>query len=192
APVSAVALNENTVTLNVRPTSPDQNANAWFDPPGFVEVDGAVKTGDEGADNVVLALSPNGHRLSAKLSGTVGSDAKLVRYTRRVDDPTLLAGYALKAVLDKLDVKLTGEVKAGHLKAQNTLARHESAPLSQLLYPVGKNSDNFYAEMIFKSLGGELKARPAKHAEAAQLVTKWVEKIGAMDAGVVIKNGSGL
>jgi D-alanyl-D-alanine carboxypeptidase/D-alanyl-D-alanine-endopeptidase (penicillin-binding protein 4) len=192
APVSAVALNENTVTLNVRPTSADQNANAWFDPPGFVDVDGSVKTGDEGADNVILALSPNGHRLSAKLSGTVGGGSKLVRYTRRVDDPTLLAGYALKAVLDKLDVKLTGDVKAGHLKAQDTLARHESAPLSQLLYPVGKSSDNFYAEMIFKSLGGELKSRPAKHSEAAQLVTKWVEKIGAMDAGVTIKNGSGL
>src|SRR5262249_2901989 len=90
APVSAVGLNENTVTLSVRPTGPDQNANAWFEPPGFVDVDGAVKTGDDGADNVILALTPNGRRLSAKLSGAVGSDAKLVRYTRRVDDPSLL------------------------------------------------------------------------------------------------------
>jgi serine-type D-Ala-D-Ala carboxypeptidase/endopeptidase (penicillin-binding protein 4) len=191
APVSAVAINENTVTLTVRPTSPESTANAWFDPPGFVDVDGSVKTGDEGADNVILALTPNGTRLSAKLSGTVGSDAKLVRYTRRVDDPTLLGGYVLKNLLDRAEVKFSGEVKAGHAKG-TTIARHESAPLSTLLYPVGKNSDNFYAEMIFKSLGGEVKQRPAKSADAADLVTKWVQKIGAGDAGLLIKNGSGL
>jgi D-alanyl-D-alanine carboxypeptidase/D-alanyl-D-alanine-endopeptidase (penicillin-binding protein 4) len=57
---------------------------------------------------------------------------------------------------------------------------------------VGKHSDNFYAEMIFKSLGGELKGRPAKSADGAEVVTQWVQKIGASDAGLVIKNGSGL
>jgi D-alanyl-D-alanine carboxypeptidase/D-alanyl-D-alanine-endopeptidase (penicillin-binding protein 4) len=191
APVSALAVNENTVTLFVRPTQPDENANAWFDPPGFVDVDGNVKTGDEGADSVVLALTPNGKRLSAKLSGTVGSDARLVRYTRRVDDPTLLAGYVIKSLLDRADVKVMGEVKPGHAKG-TPITKHESSPLSQLLYAVGKSSDNFYAEMIFKSLGGEIKARPAKSADGAELVTKWVQKIGAMDAGMVIKNGSGL
>ncbi len=191
APVSALAINENTVTLTVRPTSLDQTANAWFDPPGFVDVEGSVKTGDEGADNVILALTPSGTRMAAKLSGTVGSDAKLVRYTRRVEDPTLLGGYVLKHLLDKLDVKFSGDVKAGHAKG-TTIARHESSPLSTLLYEVGKHSDNFYAEMIFKSLAGEVKQRPAKSAEAAELVTKWAQKIGAADAGLVIKNGSGL
>jgi D-alanyl-D-alanine carboxypeptidase/D-alanyl-D-alanine-endopeptidase (penicillin-binding protein 4) len=46
--------------------------------------------------------------------------------------------------------------------------------------------------MIFKSLGGELKARPAKSADGAEIVTRWVQKIGAMDTGMYIKNGSGL
>ncbi len=46
--------------------------------------------------------------------------------------------------------------------------------------------------MIFKTLGGEGKGRPAKSADAAEVVTRWLEKIGASDPGVVIKNGSGL
>ena len=86
-----------------------------------------------------------------------------MRYTRRVEDPRLLAGYALKALLEKADVKVTGDVKLGTARG-HVLAKHLSEPLSSLLYALGKQSDNFYAEMIFKSLGGEGKGRPAKSA----------------------------
>lgn len=191
APVSAVALNGNTVTLAIRPTSVGQSAVSWFDPPGFVDVDGAVKTGEDGADAVVLALSPNGKRLSAKLSGAVGADAKLVRYTRRVDDPRLLAGYALKAILEEQGVKVGGDVKLGSGEKGSVLARHESEPLSTLLYALGKNSDNFYAEMIFKSISGE-RSRPAKSQDAADAISAWLVKNDLGDGGVVVKNGSGL
>jgi D-alanyl-D-alanine carboxypeptidase/D-alanyl-D-alanine-endopeptidase (penicillin-binding protein 4) len=61
-----------------------------------------------------------------------------------------------------------------------------------LLYALGKQSDNFYAEMIFKSLGGEGKARPARAGDSSEVVTQWLDRIGASDAGVVVKNGSGL
>jgi D-alanyl-D-alanine carboxypeptidase/D-alanyl-D-alanine-endopeptidase (penicillin-binding protein 4) len=192
APVSAVALNGNTVTLAIRPTSTGEPATAWFDPPGFVDVDGAVKTGADGADTVVLGLTPNGKRLSAKLSGTVGADAKLVRYTRRVDDPRLMPGYALKAILEDQGIKLGGDVKLGPgEKAATVISRHPSDPLSTLLYALGKNSDNFYAEMIFKSIAAESK-RPGKSQDAAELVTAWLARNDLGDAGVVIKNGSGL
>src|SRR6185503_11552995 len=87
APVSALAINENTVTLEIRPSEAGQTAHAFFEPPGFVDVDGTVTTGQgSGADTVGLVLSKNGERLSAKLSGDVGEDAKVVRFTRRVDD----------------------------------------------------------------------------------------------------------
>ncbi|HVH42038.1 MAG TPA: D-alanyl-D-alanine carboxypeptidase/D-alanyl-D-alanine-endopeptidase [Labilithrix sp.] len=192
APVSAVALNGNTVTLSIRPTTTGQPATSWFDPPGFVDVDGSVKTGEDGADTVVLDLSANGKRLSAKLSGTVGADAKLVRYTRRVDDPRLLAGYALKSILEDAGIKVGGEVKLGGEKGGTVIARHESEPLSTLLYALGKHSDNFYAEMIFKSIAAEAKARPAKSQEAAETIMGWLAKNDLGDAGVVVKNGSGL
>jgi D-alanyl-D-alanine carboxypeptidase/D-alanyl-D-alanine-endopeptidase (penicillin-binding protein 4) len=192
APVSAVALNENTITLSVRPTQVGSVALSAFDPPGFVDVDGEVKTAESGADTVGLELTPNGRRLSAKLSGAVAEDSRLVRYARRVEDPTLLAGYALHALLDEAQIKVAGDVKAGSLKKATMLARHQSAPLAEMLFALGKQSDNFYAEMVFKSLGGEVKARPAKSADAATLVTQWLDKVGANDAGVVIKNGSGL
>ena len=193
APVSAVAINENTVTLTVKPSQEAGGAaQISFDPPGFVDVDGAVKTTESGSDNVILALAPIGKRLAAKVSGTVAGDSKLVRYTRRVDDPQLLAGYTLREVLDQVGIHVSGDVKSGTTKVTNILAVHDSEPLSALLYSVGKHSDNFYAEMIFKSISGELRNKAAKSADSADIVTKWLEKQALMEPGVVIKNGSGL
>jgi serine-type D-Ala-D-Ala carboxypeptidase/endopeptidase (penicillin-binding protein 4) len=192
APVSAVALDENCVTLTVRPGSAGAGAHVEFDPPGFVDVEGAVKTAQPGgADNVELALSGNGARMSAHVSGAVASDSLLVRYTRRAEDPRLLAGYALKALLERADVRVSGDVKLGAARGR-TLARHLSEPLSSLLYALGKQSDNFYAEMIYKSLGGEARGRPARAADSSEIVTQWLERIGAADSGVVVRNGSGL
>jgi D-alanyl-D-alanine carboxypeptidase/D-alanyl-D-alanine-endopeptidase (penicillin-binding protein 4) len=177
--------------MNVRPTEDGRPASVSFEPPGFVDVDGTITTGGEGASNVILALSPNGKRLAAKVSGAVGMDAKVVRFSRRVDDPSLLAGYVLKGVLEQAQIRVSGEVKAGHSSAP-AIVRHTSEPLAALLFPVGKASNNFYAEMIFKTLGGETKGRPARSRDGGAAVTAWIEKNGAGDPGVVIRNGSGL
>jgi D-alanyl-D-alanine carboxypeptidase/D-alanyl-D-alanine-endopeptidase (penicillin-binding protein 4) len=191
APISAVALDENCVTMTVRPSSGGQ-ARVDFDPPGFVDVDGSVRTSSsDSADTVELALSANGPRLSAKVSGAIASDSRLVRYTRRAEDPRLLAGYALQALLERSGVKFSGNVKLGPARG-HVLAKHLSEPLSSLLYSLGKQSDNFYAEMIFRSLAGEGKGRPARSPDSTELVGQWLSRIGASDPGVVLKNGSGL
>lgn len=192
APISAVSLDENTVTLTVRPGEEGATAHAWFEPRGFVDVEGAVTTGPSGADTVTLALSANGKRLSAKLGGAVSADAKLVRYTRRVEDPTLLAGYALRAELDDVGIKVSGDVKAGSATKAPVLVRHTSAPLAQLLFELGKQSDNFYAETVFKTIAAEQKGRPGASDDSAAIVGKWLQTIGAWEEGMQIKNGSGL
>ena len=201
APVSAVAVHENTVVMTVRPQSAGSSASVSFDPPGFIDVEGTVKTSDSGADTVGLELSKSGdggRRMAAKVSGAVSADSRIVRYTKRVDDPQLLAGYALKAILEENGIKMSGDVKLGAAgkdakdSRRGVLARHESEPLSTLLYALGKNSDNFYAEMIFKSLAAETTTRPAASEESAEIVKRWIDKNDLGDAGLIVKNGSGL
>jgi serine-type D-Ala-D-Ala carboxypeptidase/endopeptidase (penicillin-binding protein 4) len=193
APVSAVALDENCVDIIVHPTAVGAPALIDIDPPGFVDVEGTVRTGRPGtADDVrvELAAAPN-QRMTAVVSGSVSADSRVVRYTRRAEDPRLLAGYAFKALLDASGIRVSGGVKTGSGGA-HLLAKHVSGPLSSLLYELGKQSDNFYAEMIFKSLAGETKRAPARHADASEIVAQWLDRIGANDAGVVLHNGSGL
>jgi D-alanyl-D-alanine carboxypeptidase/D-alanyl-D-alanine-endopeptidase (penicillin-binding protein 4) len=194
APISSVALDENCILMTVRPSRSGVGglAHVDFDPPGFVDAEGSVRTAAPGtADNVELALSGNGSRMTAHVSGAVAVDSRVVRYTRRVDDPRLLAGYGLKALLERAEVKVSGEVKLGTAKGR-VLARHLSEPLSLLLYGLGKRSDNFYAEMVFRSLAGEAKGRPARSGDSSELVLQWLDRVGATDSGLILRNGSGL
>jgi len=194
APVSAVALDENAVTLNVMPTSTGKPARAWFDPPGFVDVSGSVGTVDTGkGQHIRLSLHAGAHqRLRAVLGGRVADGLPRLRFARRVDDPRLFPGYVLAAILRSLGVKLSGTVAAGGESEHARLVFHESAPLSVLIQQLGKKSDNFYAEMILKTLGAETGKAPAHSADGAKAVRAYLEKIGALESSTKIVNGSGL
>lgn len=194
ANVSAISLNENVIVATIRPGGGD-HALVTFWPPGFVDVEGTVKLNDGGAANVQMQLGPSSSdpmRMKATVSGSIPADVRGVTYYRRAEDPRLLPGYALKAVLTDLGIEVKGDVRLGPATAHTLLAKHQSAPLAALLLPVGKNSDNFYAETILKVLGGEKKGKPAGTDGGADLATKFLAQIGALDTGVVVKNGSGL
>jgi len=195
APVSAVAVNENTLTMTVRPTAAGSPATVTFEPPGFVDEDGTITSVEGGgADTVGLALAGSGQRMSAHVSGAIALESRIARFTRRVEDPTLLAGYALKQILEEMKIDVEGDVRSAKAARgeASILVTHRSAPLSSLLYELGKMSDNFYAETIFKTIGGERRGRPAHAADSADVVTRWLGDVGAFDPGMAIKNGSGL
>jgi D-alanyl-D-alanine carboxypeptidase/D-alanyl-D-alanine-endopeptidase (penicillin-binding protein 4) len=192
APVSAVALNRNALSMSVYPTNKDQPASVSFDPPGAVDVAGSVKTSAAGPESITLLLSPNGVRLSARIGGSIPADSHPVTTTKRIDNPSVFAGFALKSILAEQGISVSGNVRTGGEKGRNLLVMHRSRPLSELAYELGKRSDNFYAEMIFKALGGKDKARGVGSADGAEAVTRYLKTVGALDEGTMIKNGSGL
>src|SRR5262249_20628631 len=70
APVSAISLEENTIRFVVRPGKAGEDAVVSVGPPGFVEVQGHVRsTSKREADAVTLALEPRAGRLVAKVGG---------------------------------------------------------------------------------------------------------------------------
>jgi D-alanyl-D-alanine carboxypeptidase/D-alanyl-D-alanine-endopeptidase (penicillin-binding protein 4) len=192
APVAAVSLNGNTVTFVTRAGKAGSEARVVVDPPGFVDVTSAVRTtAKTDPEGLTLRLEPKGSRLAAQLGGHLPAGAR-VRRTQRVDDPRLLAGYALRAILKDVGIQVTGDVRLGGEQSKRLLASHRSAPLAELLSSLGKDSDNFYAEMIFKAIAGAEKKRPATSAAAAEIAATYLSEVGAFDQGTVVKNGSGL
>ena len=193
APIAAVSLNENTVLFQIRSTKSGTDALVDVDPPGFVDLSGSVSTSKKGdPERVILGLEAKGARLTGKLGGTLPEGSQLLRVAKRVDDPRLLAGYALRAVLKQLGADVPAEIKAGGAKQKALLVAHRSDELAQLAFALGKDSDNFYAEMLFRAIGAQAKGRPATTAAAAAAVTSYLESVGALEPGVIVKNGSGL
>src|SRR5262249_39944381 len=121
---------------------------------------------------------------------------QVVRIARRVDDPRLLAGFALRSALEDVGITVEGgagaPIKIGDDSERHLLVAHRSAELGALLASLGKDSDNFYAERICKTLGAEKKGRPGSHEAAADVAAGVLRELGAPDDGVVIRNGSGL
>jgi D-alanyl-D-alanine carboxypeptidase/D-alanyl-D-alanine-endopeptidase (penicillin-binding protein 4) len=193
APISAVALERNAVTLVVLPTSAGQPARIWFEPPGVVTIDGGVATGRPGSgEGIQLSMEPRPDTLIAHVSGHAAQALPRLRFQRRLDDPRRAPGLALAAVLRECGLTVRGSVALGGDTVKQRLVFHESFPLGQLLPELGKNSDNFYAEMLLETLGAESSGPPARSSEGAKAVLAWLAARGLASPDTRIENGSGL
>jgi D-alanyl-D-alanine carboxypeptidase/D-alanyl-D-alanine-endopeptidase (penicillin-binding protein 4) len=66
-----------------------------------------------------------------------------------------------------------------------------SEPLSEVLSALGKYSDNFSAEMVFKSLSSAANG-VASFGASCSLTEQWLRQRAPMPAGTRVVNGSGL
>jgi serine-type D-Ala-D-Ala carboxypeptidase/endopeptidase (penicillin-binding protein 4) len=193
APVSAVSVDENAFALFVRPEGAKKRAKVTVQPSGFVEIVNEVETGARGAKKkLFVTMDPRPDRLRVKLTGVIPEGSKGVSFVRRVDDPRLFAGYVLSATLARLGVKLDGGVKLGGKDEKAALVEQRSKPLSELVTQLGKNSDNFYAEMLLKALGAKRSRRAGTSADGANAVLEWMKLASATTPSMRIQNGSGL
>jgi D-alanyl-D-alanine carboxypeptidase/D-alanyl-D-alanine-endopeptidase (penicillin-binding protein 4) len=193
APVSAVAVDRNSVFVTIAPGTPGTPARVGFEPPGFVDVEGEIATVAKGK-RAIPRVGPRarGQRLGVRLAGAVAEGSAPLRYRQRVDDPRVFAGYSLRAALAAAGVAVAGSIRQGGAGEQRELCIQRSRPLSELLPELGKASDNFYAEMLLRAIGKKVRGRPATSAAGADAALAWLKEIGASDSGAQIGNGSGL
>lgn len=192
APVSAVAVDANTLVISASPSEDGKPALVRVEPPGAAKISGSVRTTKKSdPERFGVSLAAAGGAITVKVSGHVPEGGAPVRAWRRLEDPTLAPGLALRAALAAAGVG-AGEVAAGGSKERALLVAHRSAPLAHVLAKLGKDSDNFVAEMVFKSLAAEARPRPATFTAAAELVTAELRAMGAFEAGCAVVNGSGL
>jgi D-alanyl-D-alanine carboxypeptidase/D-alanyl-D-alanine-endopeptidase (penicillin-binding protein 4) len=72
------------------------------------------------------------------------------------------------------------------------LAEHVSAPLADVCKISNKPSNNFVAEAIYKTLGGELYGMPGTLAKGTRAIGEFLSSAGIKPTAYKIVNGSGL
>ncbi len=192
ANTAALSLDENTVTLVVDAAPKGQVAKVRVEPEGAALIEGEIRCDAEKGDRPELALRVEADGLHARVSGSIRPGSHSLRYVKRAHDPRLLAGQALKRLLVRAGVAVEGNVVLGASPEKHVLVEHVSAPLASLLFRVGKQSDNFYAEMLFRTLDAEAKGTRGAGNGAAHAVASFLDRIGAGGDGLVVTNGSGL
>lgn len=203
APVGAASLERSSFMVHVRAARvTGERAAVWLEPasPYLRLTRAEVVTQDTGRDDVRLAskLDEDGVML-VEVAGQVRTGGGVLRFRRRVEDPVSYAGETLRTILGARGIRIRKPARRGVAPAgAQVLAFVESEPLSVIVHKLGKDSDNFVAETLLKTLAAEHReagadAQPATWQEGLEVVNRFLtDHVGLAAGGFRYGNGSGL
>ena len=202
APVSAITVNDNTLTLQVRPgPRVGSPARLEWDPwPGPYSVRNETKTVAADTPDAMLSLARDQESRIFILGGTVAADAPMRTLSLAVPEPAEYAAALLKKLLEDRGVRITGKSRARHAGEPDlpkpapetkVLAERLSPSLIEDMRLTNKMSQNLHAELILRvaakaGLGAETLEDALKVAE------RFRDAIGIVPGDVTQADGSGL
>ncbi len=201
APVAAVSLDRNAYVLRVMPgPAADAPARVELLGAGYFDLRNRCTTTASGAPNVIADQPAAGEadaanvpdRMRLMVGGTIPLGIRGASYPRRIENPLPWAGYAFAEALRAQGVEVGDGVSVGPTPdGASSLASRQSAPVSQLIHALGKYSDNFVAEMLFRVIGAE-RHRPGRSEDSVAAVREALDAAGVSTERLTIVNGSGL
>ena len=102
-------------------------------------------------------------------------------------------GHLLKAALMEKGVQIAGGIVSGAVPSDaRSVAKHLSPQLADILKLMNKPSDNWIAELVFKTIGAEVMGEPGTWKKGREVVTGFLEEIMDAPPGHRFVDGSGL
>ncbi len=191
----ALILNHNGYAVRVRPTAPGHAARIDIEPylSDYFTVENGVTTAPRGRTRLNFDVRrDSADRLVVIVKGRVNPRSDTV-VRRHLGDGALFAAATLRGALVDAGVEMKSGIRSGVLPgATPLLAEHRSAPLSEICRVSNKDSNNFVAEAIFRTVGGERFGAPGTLAKGAHAVDDLLAPLGLSRGSYVIENGSGL
>ena len=172
APITALAFNDNSLKLSVRPGSAvGTPAETTLDPAsGYYTIDDNVETTSAAAPaKVFVDRAPGSMKLEVWGHVPLGSNG--VDEDVAIQNPPLLIGEMFRRLLEQRGVKVDGKVvvrqqapsvtsaAGGSLpepEVRNILAEHDSLPLREDIKVTLKVSQNLHAEMLLRTMARQL------------------------------------
>ncbi|MCD6310055.1 MAG: D-alanyl-D-alanine carboxypeptidase/D-alanyl-D-alanine-endopeptidase [Candidatus Eremiobacteraeota bacterium] len=130
------------------------------------------------------------------LNGKVGWHDTLVD-TVTVDNPALFTIFTFARILKENGITIGGRTRLispgeeGAIYAKSRYTIHSSPPLKTILKEINKESDNFYSQQVFKSLGARFKGKGTMENSAA-FISEFLDSKGIDTTTLRIVDGCGL
>ena len=207
AAVSALSFNENVVSFRVVARAPGQPPEVHTIPDrSGLDVVNNARTVARGTRGRVHILRD--HPLDAvRVEGQIASGARDVWREMTVSVPAHFAASVFRATLERRGIQVDGGIRvvrdpsrsilrgvaapALGRRGARILARHVSDPLPVYLAVVNKESNNLFAELIFRTLGRTTEGVGSADA-GARAVRREMVALGVDVEGAVLLDGSGL
>ena len=200
APVSALSLNDNTLSLTVRPAGRAGDlAEVSLQPPlEYYAVDNRVRTVDAGSPRKIQVDRAPGTR-QVRIWGEIPLRDSGEEFSLAVEDPAAYAALALRRALEERGVVVAGGASARHLfpggaaapQAGVELAARESAPLLEDLRITAKASQNLHAELALRAVARSRRGEGSREAGLAEMKA-FLTEIGIGPEAYNFSDGSGL
>jgi D-alanyl-D-alanine carboxypeptidase/D-alanyl-D-alanine-endopeptidase (penicillin-binding protein 4) len=180
------------VQVTVTPAAEGQPAVVALSPDtGYVKVTSGAKTGAPGSANTIVVDRPAGANTVTVTGSIPAGGAALVRL-RTVQDPALFAASIFRAALAKHGVTVAGTTDHGTAGAGcRVLAARQSAPLSDILTPYLKLSNDGIADILTKTIGRKVSGTGSWAAGTAA-IKNHITSLGVNTAELSLVDGSGL
>ncbi len=194
--LGALSLNHNTVAVVVGPSETVGGpARAVLETaaPGILILESELTTtAPGGRRSVVLDREVSGRQMTLKLSGNIPQGSGAQRYYRSVPDPSAYFQAAMADMLRQQGIKVRGKWRDDAAPEDGKLlARHRSSPLANVLATTNKQSNNFMAEQVLKTLGWEVEGEGSTEA-GLRVVGRYLQSLGIAPEEYTLVNGSGL
>ncbi|MGE5364278.1 MAG: D-alanyl-D-alanine carboxypeptidase/D-alanyl-D-alanine-endopeptidase [Bacteroidota bacterium] len=191
-PVSAMVINRNRLTLNINATGGSVRSSMY---PDCSLIDVVVNVSKSRKRNSTLRVSQvcDGDEYKFIVSGSLGRRGSSRSYSFEIDNPPLFAAYLLQDRLNRLGISVGKHPKAGIMPETVTyLLSERSIALKNLIRVINKNSDNFLAECLFKTIGAVYSESQGNAFYATQAVLTFLKSNGIYSEGTALVDGSGI
>lgn len=196
APIGALSLNFNTVTVFVSPGARPGEKPVVVVEPGsnYIRVNNTATTLSAGERSrlVVNRLERNDHDEILVTGGLPISEGRGKFYVN-ITDPTSYTATVFKDYLIRNGIEVTGDIRTAPVPPDaKALLTHESEPLSEILRGLNKYSNNFVAEQILKTMAAERFGTPGTTENGLKVMDEFMKSLGYAPNQYEIWDGSGL
>jgi len=200
APVSALTLNENAISISLIPgDKAGDAARVSIDPPlEYFAIDQRVATVARGSEPKIRMSRQAGSR-QILLWGSIPAGHAPIVETVAIDDPAQYAACALYDALTRRGVAIGGGPVAWHRTASDdyiapqgrVVASRTSPPLVELLRVMDKVSQNLFAELMLREAGRVARRMGTREAGLEEM-DAMLGEMGAAKDESRLEDGSGL
>jgi serine-type D-Ala-D-Ala carboxypeptidase/endopeptidase (penicillin-binding protein 4) len=198
APSGALSFNDNCVDITVMYDSTIQQSLVKVSPnTRYVTVLNNVEAVPADSQTNIDVYRERGTNIIS-VFGTIRAGRDTVKTFCTVNNPTQYTMVVLKDVLERKGITVRGypmdidDITATlDYNRMNRLFTHNSVPLRDIIKVINKNSQNFFAEQLLKTIGLEIN-NYGSYENAVEGCKLIFEDIGINPESMVIVDGSGL
>ncbi|MBM3208141.1 MAG: D-alanyl-D-alanine carboxypeptidase/D-alanyl-D-alanine-endopeptidase [Chlamydiae bacterium] len=195
SPMSALTVNHSCLQVWVCPAE-ECNAPAKilvYPKTSFVSIDNSAKTTDSDKSNVQLHRNYSQVRNFIKIGGTVAKNSEPTSHLVALQQPQLFAGNVFVDLLKKNNINLSSTILEAKIPLDVTLlAEHESSPVADIIKKMMKESDNLFADCLFKKIGQIQSDSIGTWGNGSKAVREFLSGRGLNPQEMVVLDGSGL